>query len=473
MNNTRPTLSLMDEDQIRQVHAFALQILSETGVRVDSPWAVDMLRRSGQAQVEERTVRFPAETVEWAIRSAPSRIAIFDRQGNPLFTLGNDRLRFGVGVTALYYQRPEDDGLEPFSRTHMQRMVRLVHHLPRYDAVSTLGILRDVPESAADLYASLDMLANTTKPLVLLVSEGANFDHVLDMFEHLCGRLAEKPFVIPYFNPVSPLVLNADTLDKMKATIQRGLPFILSSYSMAGATTPITPAGTLSLLLAELLAGLIISQMLKPGTPVLLGMLPVYFDMRTMVNFYDPQSMLLNLACAEMMAHYHLPHCGTSGSGTGWGPDLIAADTYWMNTLTSVLTKSALAPFVGDTLTSKAISPCTLVYIHEVIEQCLRFAEGFQLDEAQAVLDEIAKVGPGGSFLGVPSTRKNFRNGYYTSAVFPRFTMEKWQAEGQPSAQEVLRQKTIEWMQSAPAPEDSQALTQKGEAFIRRVVKAQ
>ncbi len=471
MNNTRPTLTLLNEEQIQQVHAFALQILSETGVRVDSPWAVDMLRRSGQAQVEERTVRFPAETVEWAIRSAPSGVDIFDRQGNPLFTLGNDRLRFGVGVTALYYQRPQDDSLEPFARTHMQEMSRLANSLPLYDAVSTIGILRDVPEAVADLYASLDMLANTTKPLVLLISEGANFAPTLDMFEQLCGGLAERPFVIPYFNPVSPLVLNADTLDKMRTTIQRGLPFILSSYSMAGATTPITPAGTLSLLLAELLAGLTVSQMIKPGTPVLLGMLPVYFDMRTMVNFYDPQSILLNLACAEMMAYYRLPHCGTSGSGTGWGADLIAADTYWMNTLTAALTKGGLAPFVGDTLTSKVISPCTLVYVHEVIEQCLRFAEGFQLDEAQAVLDEIAKAGPGGSFLGMPSTRKNFRQGYYTSAVFPRLTMEKWQAEGQPSAQAVLRQKTIEQMQSATAPEDSKDLTKKGEAFIRQFVR--
>lgn len=96
-----------------------------------------------------------------------------------------------------------------------------------------------------------------------------------------------------------------------------------SNYSMAGASTPLTPAGTLALLLAALLAGLTISQVMKPGTPVLLGMLPVYFDMKSMLNFYDPQSILLNLACAEMMAHYGLPHCGTSGSGTGWGMDLI------------------------------------------------------------------------------------------------------------------------------------------------------
>ena len=71
---------------------------------------------------------------------------------------------------------------------------------------------------------------------------------------------------------------------------------------MAGASTPITPLRALALLNAELLAGLVFSQAVRPGAPVVLGSLPAYFDMRTMVDFYDPRSMLINLACAEMMA---------------------------------------------------------------------------------------------------------------------------------------------------------------------------
>ena len=71
---------------------------------------------------------------------------------------------------------------------------------------------------------------------------------------------------------------------------------------------------------------------------------------------------------AEIMAHYKLPHCGTSGSGTGWGMDLIADETYWVNILTYVLSKGGLAPFVGDSLGSKAISPTTIVHVHEIIE---------------------------------------------------------------------------------------------------------
>jgi trimethylamine--corrinoid protein Co-methyltransferase len=189
--------------------------------------------------------------------------------------------------------------------------------------------------------------------------------------------------------------------------------------------------------------------------------------MKSMLNFYDPQSFLLNLACAEMLAHYRLPHCGTSGSGTGWGMDLIAADTYWMNSLTFALTKGGLAPFVGDSLGSKTISPTTIVHVHEIIEQALLFANGFQLDDAQAALDEIARVGPGGSFLSSASTLRNYKKGYYVSEVYPRWPMERWQAEGSPEARQVLRVKTHDIMVGLSTPSNYVDTIRKGEEFIQ------
>jgi trimethylamine--corrinoid protein Co-methyltransferase len=428
-----------------------------------------MLEKTGQVVVEGRSVRLSSELVESAIQSAPSTVQIYDRCGNPVFNLGNDRLRFGVGVTALYYQEPVNDNVVEFTREHMRIMTRLGSALPLYDVISTAGIVRDVPAHLSDLYGSLEHFANTAKPLVLLVSDEQKFVPVLDLFEYLHAGVGERPFVLPYLNPVSPLVMDAGTLLKMEAAINRGLPLIFSNYSMVGASTPLTPAGVLALLLAELLAGLTISQVMKPGAPIVLGMLPAYFDMKSMLNFYDPQSFLVNLACAEMMAHYKLPHCGTSGSGTGWGMDLIAADTYWMSTLTTALTKGGLAPFVGDSLGSKTISPTTVVHVHEIIDQALRFANGFQLDDAQSALGEIVKVGPGGSFLSSPTTLKNYRNGYYVSDVYPRWSMERWQAEGHPEASSILREETQNMLAELSAPDDYDEVIGLGNEFIKRV----
>jgi trimethylamine--corrinoid protein Co-methyltransferase len=470
MNNVRPRLTMMSEEQIQEAHRNVLKVLSETGVRVDSPSILHLLERKLGLKADDRRIKFPAEIVEEAIKSAPKTIDIYDRRGEHKLKLGEDRLRFGVGVTALFYQNPADETLDIFKRENFRDLVRLSSALKHYDVISTVGIVRDVPEELGDLYGSLEHISNTTKPLVLLVSDENRFPDVLQMFELLHGGdLGSKPFIIPYFNPVSPLVMNAGTVDKMKISIERGLPLIFSNYSMAGASTPLTPAGTLTLLMAELLAGLVISQTIKKGAPILLGMLPVYFDMRTMLNFYDPQSILISIACSEMMKHYGIPHCATSGSGTGWGMDLISADTYWMNTLALLLSGGHLAPFIGDSLGSKSISPTTIVHVHEIIDQALRIHNGFQLDDVNSAISEIAKVGPGGSFLNQPSTLKNYKSGYYVSGVYPRYSMEKWLEAGAPPARQVLREKTQEMLNSAPIPDDYQEMIGKGESFIKKL----
>lgn len=468
MNNVRPQLTMMSEEQILTAHKNVLKVLNETGVRVDSPSILQMLELKLGLKSQDRIIKFPAEVVGDAIKSAPRTIDLYDRRGELKLKLGADRLRFGVGVTALFYQNPVDETLDIFKRRNFQELVRLGSSLKHYDVVSTVGIIRDVPEEMTDLYGSLEHIANTTKPLVLLVSDENKFPDVMQMFEMLHGDLGIKPFIIPYFNPVSPLVMNAGTVDKMKISIDRGLPIIFSNYSMAGASTPLTPAGTLTLLMAELLAGLVISQTIKKGAPIMLGMLPVYFDMRTMLNFYDPQSVLISVACSEMMKHYGIPHCSTSGSGSGWGMDLIAADIYWMNTLSLLLSHGHLAPFIGDSHGSKSISPTTFVHVHEIIDQALRFQDGFQLDDINSAIEEIAKVGPGKNFLNQPSTMRNYKSGYYVSNVYPHYSMEKWQEAGAPAARKVLREKTQDLMASAAAPEDHEEIIRKGEAFIKR-----
>ena len=149
MNNVRPHLQMLTEQQINDIHQYTLKILSTTGVRVDSPSAVAMLeKRVGSSNVDGRTVRIPAELVEWALKVAPRQIQVYDRRGNPQFTIGGegDRTRFGIGVTALYYQEPDTDTPVLFQRKHMQDMVRVGNKLPHYDMVSTIGIVRDVPE---------------------------------------------------------------------------------------------------------------------------------------------------------------------------------------------------------------------------------------------------------------------------------------------------------------------------------------
>jgi trimethylamine--corrinoid protein Co-methyltransferase len=273
--------------------------------------------------------------------------------------------------------------------------------------------------------------------------------------------------VIPYFNPITPLVLNAETARKMAATIERGIPFIYSNYGMSGATTPITPGGSLVMLTAELLGGLVYAQLLKAGTPVILGSLPAAFDMQSMQSMYTPHAMLLNLACAEMMAYYGLPHSGTSGCVNGWGADLQLSGTMWMNHLTSCMGKVGLAPFVGGSFDSLAFSPAIVVLADEIIRLSRQFAAGFTLERNSAALDDVAAVGPGGNFLTSKLTFKLFRQMACESSIWPRYSLEQWQEKRQPTAETILRKHTLSLVDDLAPPADHDELMDRGTDFIR------
>ena len=174
----------------------------------------------------------------------------------------------------------------------------------------------------------------------------------------------------------------------------------------------------MTVLLAELLAGLVIGRPAEEGAPMLLGMLPVYFDMKTLMNFYDARraSWSLGLCRNDGVLWYSFIAVPCRAAGTGWGMDLLTAETYWMNTLMFTLTKGGIVPFVGDTLgCRKTMSPQTFIYAHEIIDQALRFSSGFQLDDTQVGLDEIHKVEAGKSYVSCADDAKKYRTGFYAN----------------------------------------------------------
>ncbi len=472
MTQARPQLALLSQEQKHRLHAWSLRILTRPGVRIVATRAREAFGRAIGREIGDDPVPIPPELVTWALSAAPGSVALYDRAGRPAFTLGPAQeggVRFGIGVTNLYYQEPETDDVVPFTREHMGLATRLGHGLPGYDVISTIGVIQDVPPQVADLVAALEMAANTTKPLVVLTSAAQALPEVLDLLAHLRGDLATRPSVLAYVNPITPLVIDDAAFARIEAAVSRGVPLIYSAYGMAGATTPITAAGALALLNAELLAGLALAQLIRPGTPVILGCLPASFDMRALIGYYGPQTVLLNLACAEMMAHYGLPHCGTSGSGAGWGPDWLAGDLLWMNHLTASLGQVGLAPFVGGNFDSLAFSPAMVVHAEEIIRQARAFAGGFPLDEESAGLDEIARVGPGGDFLTSDLTLRRLREADFRSPIAPRLSLEGWRAAGSPRAEALLRRRTVELLRTLPAPEDQAEMLERGRRFVQAV----
>jgi len=171
--------------------------------------------------------------------------------------------------------------------------------------------------------------------------------------------------------------------------------------------------------------------------------------------------MLLNLACSEMMAHYTIPHCGTSGSGKGWGTDLLTGGDLWMNHLSSCLGKVGLAPFVGGNFDSLAFSPASVIYADHVIKTARVFARGFTLDESSRSTDEIYNIGQGGNFLMSESTLDAVYGKSLAPDIWPSHTLESWLSAGSPDAQKLLKKHVIDLLNELKAPEDHDEIISK------------
>jgi len=468
----RPTLQLLNAEQINAIHEYSLKILENTGIRVESKNAQKIFGKSKHTRLDGETVYINRELVNQSINLAPENVEIFTKSGELAFHLGNKQgkeTHFGIGVTNTYFQDIETNRVVPFKRNHMQVSSALGNALEHIDMISTIGIPSNVEVQKLDLFGALDLYSNSIKPMVLLITESSNIDRVFDLLEHLHGDIKSKPFCIPYVNPITPLVLNKATSDKMEATIGRGLPLMYSNYVMYGGSSPITEGGSLALINAELLAGLVFSQLIKEETPIILGSLPAAFNMQTMGSQYTSTTYLLNLACAEMMHNYKIPHCGTSGSNNGWGPDILASADLWQNHLSSCLGKIGCAPFIGGNFDSLAFSPSTVVLSNSIIGQTKKFCSGFSINEDLVNLDEIHKVGHGGNYFTSPQTLSTISEFKEKSNIWPAFNIDSWLGSDPPNAEKHLKEFTLSMYKEAESvAQDNIDEVMRGEEYIAK-----
>ena len=468
--NIRPKLNLLGPEQINEVHRYSIRILEDTGIKVESKTALEIYAKSDGVKIKDDVVCIKGELIDHAIKQAPSNIEVFNKNGDSAFHLGKNQgneTHFGIGCTNTWFQDIVGGEVELFTRKHMQHSTKLGDLLDNYAMVSTLGIPSDVVVEKVDLFSALDMYANTTKPLVLLISGEGAINDVFDLISTLHGDISTLPFCIPYVNPITPLVLNETTTDKMIASINHGLPIMYSNYSMYGGTSPVTEGGSLALLNAELLAGLAFSQLVKEGSEIILGSLPAAFNMASLGSHYTPTSYLLNLACAEMMSFYEIPHCGTSGSNNGRGADLLASGNLWLNHLSSCMGKVGCAPFVGGNFDSMAFSPATVVLSNQIIGEAKKYAKGFTLDEQSINLHEIDKVGHGGDYFTTEQTLATIQELGNPNALWSSLSLDAWKEQHMPTAEKELTQYTQElYSRSISASEESIDIIKKGEEYI-------
>ncbi len=453
-----PRFQKWSEDQLVRIHCASLEILERTGVQLNLTEAVDLLKGAGATISEGNRVRIPSHLVEWALRIAPKRIVLANRHGKRVMPLERYNVFYGPGSDCPNVIDFRNGKRRPGTLEDIHEGIRVCDALPNIDFLMSLNLAGDLPQAHADLYQMQAMLVNSTKPILFVTTEFEGCVKAVEMAEIVAGgaeALWSNPLCALYINVTSPLVHNKEALQKLLFMAEKGLPTTYTPVVLRGANGPITLAGAVAYANAGELAGLVLAQLKRQGTPVLLsGGTQDMLDMRNMLDIYAaPQNRIL---CVEMAHYYGLPIFGLGGASDSKIPDQQAAAEVAFSLLTETLAGTHLVHDVGYLEGGMTNSLEMIVMADEMIYWVKKFMQGEVVDEETLALDWIDQVGPGGDFLGLDHTRAHYREDWYPS-LFNRKNYDGWAAEGKPTLRHRARDRIIKILdehQPEPLPED-------------------
>jgi trimethylamine--corrinoid protein Co-methyltransferase len=427
---------ILDDAQLSEIHHASLEILRRTGVRVCEPEAVELLHGAGCAVSDGDLVRFPAAVVEEAVRRAPSRIVLCDRTSAPRVFLEDRRSFFGTGSDLPHTLDLESGERRLSLLSDVENTARLADSLPNLDFVMSMALPSDVARTTSDRHSFLAMISNTVKPVVFTAWDTSGLADIIAMAEVVAGdadSLARNPFLLAYLEPTSPLQHSQTAVAKMLLMADRGLPFVYAPGPVEGATAPVTPAGSLAMANAEVLSGLTIAQLRRPGAPVVYGSGSGPLDMLTTVATYaSPQFMIHCKAMAELGHHfYRLPVWGFAGCTDAKLADVQAGADSSMWILWTALSGANLVHDIGYVESGMTCSYEMIVICDEVIGFVRRLFRGIELTAENLALDVIHEVGPGGEYVSTAHTLRHFKECWYPR-VFDRRSHRSWVEDGRP-----------------------------------------
>jgi trimethylamine--corrinoid protein Co-methyltransferase len=448
----RPELRVLSEPQIREIHWASLEVLERTGLIIRHPRMLEALADAG-GRVSGDRVRLPAFLVEDCLRRAPRRLVLGRRNGERRVFLQGGYSWFGPSLDCVDYLDPVDGRRSPFRLEHCAANARLVDALPNFEWSMIIGMAGDCHPRLADRLAAKAALTNTEKPLVFCCNDAESLKAVYEMALIITdGRrnFDQAPLIVHYSEPLSPLTYYGPSLDKIIFCCENRLPLIILSAPQAGGTGPASLVGSLVMANAESLSGLVMAQVLAPGTPFLYGIQSTIMDMRTTIFTYGSAEQALMLSAVSQLAgFYGLPLFGTAGSTDSRHIDPQAGLESTFQCLAAAASGSGLVHDCGSWLDHGSLaSPEYMFLMNEIIFMVRQFMKGLPVNRESMSVEIIDQIGPGGNFLRHPSTRRICREMFY-SKLFDRSMAEK---PGQPRFGERLRGMTLESMKHQPVP---------------------
>ena len=433
---------LSDED-IERIHQTSLGVFSEIGVEVNFPEALELFKKAGAfTDDSSKVVKFNPKLVMELIKPAPSVVQLCGRDdsGELDCEIGGNKVYMGTGGTALNVQDPGEKSARRSKLEDIKNMARMVDALDNIHFYMLNVFPNELPVENVDVNRFGAALNNTRKHIMGGVYTVEGVRNVIRMAEIIAGsseKLRQRPFISMVACNISPFKLDQSYGQLAMEVAKHGIPVVVPAEPLCGATAPITLAGNLVVLNVDTLIGVMLTQLVNPGTPVLYGSVASITDMRDMKYLSGAVEMgLLNSAAAQMARFYNLPLYSTAGMSDAKANDTQAG---YESALTGLMVALAGGNFIHDAAGflefCMTASYDKLVIDNEIIGMVMRAVEGIQVNDETLAFDVLKKAGPGGHFVSNRHTRKFMRTELYQPQLSDRNNRQDWEREGAKSAQ--------------------------------------
>ncbi len=464
-----PGLKVLDEAGIKKLYFTALEVLERTGVSVAQKETCELLNDAG-AKVEDEVAYIPAWLVEKAVNSAPKQIIIYTIDGQPVMRLTNGNFYFGTGENTVFMIDGSTGERRRWTKKDVTNAVVLQDQMENLDFMTPLGLVSDCNPQASHLHQFEIMITYSNKPPMFSAYDKQGVMDILEMAAVIKSpaEIEKKPFWMNLMASTSPLVHSADVLDKLLYSSEKRIPVIYSCTQAAGATTPVTLAGTVVINLAEGLSALVISQLKNEGAPMIMPGVITNMDMKTSVTSYgSPESTLMACALAEVYHWLGLTHFGTAGCSDAKVADEQAAIESCFTCLTQALTGCNVIHDIGYLESGLAGSLDLVVMTNELLAMIKRFKQGINLAPECLAADLIDQVGIGNQFLTEDHTLKHFRSENWEPDLIDRYRYDEWENNGKKDLAQ-RAQERIEHILSEP---QSKKLDQHQAEELAKIIK--
>jgi len=463
---------VLSEGEVREIHNASLEILTGTGIVIQNESVLSALaERGASVDLQKDLAKIPAELIEDALRSAPkaTEVVLCNRDGKVDVRFGAGKLHGASGNDAVYYYDSEKDEQRPASKSDVANFARIADALPNIHMISPEAVPQDVPQRSTMVHAVEAIYNNSSKHILVAVPNGAEARGVIEISKEIIGGndLGKTRILSFMVSPTSPLRWEGPAIEALIEGARNGLMLDILSEPISGVTAPITLAGYLVVQNAEFLVGLLISQLINKGNPVMYGCSPTTMDMReARAVVATPEAMLLRLASGQLAKHYGLP----SRTNAEADSQCMDEQNCWeriLQSLAAVCTEMDVVITQGMYGTGMIVSYDQLIIDNEILGILNRIKRGIDVNEEKLATQIISKVGPGGHFLKEPFTQKNLKIEHLTELISNRSSYRKWKDQGGFSITKVARREAEKIL----AEHKPQELARDIQSRIRQMVK--